>query len=103
MLANNLVTTSLEISTTANVKINKDLSSHNTLLIDQEDNTFLKIIFILNNYEKENYIVKMLMSCYSTKAQRVHTLTLSSLEYTDLHRQKCFKILVHSFTFVQKN
>lgn len=41
MLANNLVTISQEISNTENVKINK---SHNTLLIDQKDNTFLNII-----------------------------------------------------------
>lgn len=40
------------------------------------------------------------MSCYSTKAQRIHTVTLSSLEYTDLNQQKCFEILVHTFTFV---
>lgn len=40
------------------------------------------------------------MASLGTKVQRVHTLTLPSWEYTDLHQQKCFDILVHTFTSV---
>lgn len=80
-------------------------------MIRKITDTLFKIIFILNNNycEKENDIVEMLMSCYSTKAHcltghKSTTRTHTHAFFIRIHRftptEIKFKIHVHTFTIV---